>query len=65
MQDEDKTKEQLIDELAEARKRITELEALKAAYKRSDTNQGQIGECIDSPDWISVQEDITEQKQAE
>ena len=38
---------------------------MTATYKQSGTDQVQIGTSLDSPDWISVQEDITEQKQAD
>jgi len=38
MKDRDKTKEQLINELAEMRKRITELDTLEIAYKRIAEN---------------------------
>ena len=36
MRDEDKTKEQLVNELAELRQRITELEALETERKRAE-----------------------------
>jgi len=36
MKDEHKTKEQLINELAEMRQRITELEALETEHKREE-----------------------------
>ena len=55
MKDEDKTKEQLLAELVESRRQVTELKASKAALKREEAEPPvQIGEILVEAGWMTM-----------